>query len=155
MTMRSLSLAALLAFALTAAVPTAAGQTRQKTTDPAITNGSKQRALTGARKDWKVQGVSSYSYLLTVSCYCPPVTEFKVVVRKGSPAAKAAREHKEQATVPRLFRTIQRAIDDKVAKLAVSYGPRGVPRSIYIDRDKRIADEEVGYIVRRFAPLKG
>jgi hypothetical protein len=53
-----------------------------------------------------------------------------------------------------LFLTIQDAIDRKVAKLVVSYGKRGVPRSIYIDSDERIADEEVGYLIRDFAPLK-
>jgi hypothetical protein len=155
MTMRSLTLAALLAFAL-AAVPVATGQTapRGTSTDPGITNASKQRALTNARKSWKSRSVPSYTYLLSVNCYCPPTTGVKIVVRKGLPSPKTPRELKDQATVPRLFRTIQKAIDDKAAKLVVTYGPRGVPRSIYIDADERIADEEVGYLVRGFAPLK-
>jgi hypothetical protein len=156
MTMRSLTLAALLAFAL-AAVPVAVGQTGPicDKTDPGITNGSKQRALSAARKAWKSQGVPSYTYLLSVNCFCPPTTDVKIVVRRGIPSAKTPARLKDQATVPRLFRTIQDAIDRKAAKLVVTYGPRGVPRSIFIDSDERIADEEIGYLVRRFARLKG
>jgi len=160
MTMRPLTLAALLAFAFAfafAAAPLAVGQTAPigTSTDPGITNGSKQRALSHARKAWKSQGVSSYTYLLSVNCFCLPTTDVKIVVRGGIPSAKTPRALKDQATVPRLFRTIQKAIDDKAAKLDVSYGKRGVPRTIYIDSDERIADEEVGYIVRKFAPPKG
>ena len=56
--------------------------------------------------------------------------------------------------MPRLFRKIQDAIDRKVARLVVTYGPRGVPRLVFVDSDTRIADEEIGYIVRGFAPLQ-
>jgi hypothetical protein len=154
MAMRSFMLAALIALALTA-VPVAIGQGTAKTTDPGIANGAEQRALSNARKTWKAQGVASYTFELSVNCFCPPTTSVKIVVRKGIPAKSTAKALRPRATVPRLFRTIQEAIDGKVAKLVVSYGKRGVPRSIYIDRDERIADEEVGYLIRRFAPLKG
>ncbi len=156
MTMRSLTLAALLAFAL-AAVPAAVAQTSAPapSTDPGIADGSKQRALSSARKAWKARGVRSYTYELSVNCFCPPTTGVKIVVRNGLPSARTPSRLKDQATVPRLFRTIQEAIDRKVARLVVTYGPRGVPRSIYIDRDERIADEEVGYLIRKFAPLRG
>ncbi len=155
MTMRSLLLAALLATAL-AAVPVAAGQVTGpgKKTDPGITDGSRQRALSAARKSWKARGVPSYTYLLSVNCFCPPTTSVKIVVRRGIPAKTTPRALKDEATVPRLFRKIQDAIDRKVARLVVTYGPRGVPRSIFVDSDTRIADEEIGYIVRGFAPLK-
>jgi Family of unknown function (DUF6174) len=155
MTMRSLLILASLAFALTV-VPIAASQVTgpQRTVDPGIANGSKQRALSTARKAWKSRGVSSYTYRLSVNCFCPPTTSVKLVVRNGFPAKSTPRNLRDQATVPRLFRTIQQAIDAKAAKLEVTYGTRGVPRAIYIDRDERIADEEIGYIVRGFAPLK-
>jgi hypothetical protein len=154
--MRTLTLAALLAFAL-AALPVAAGQGApypDKTTDPGIANGTKQRALTNARKAWKAQSVPNYTFALSVNCFCPPTTSVKIVVRRGVPTARTPKELRELATVPRLFRTIQDAIDRKVAKLVVSYGKRGVPRNIFIDSDARLADEEIGYLVREFAPLK-
>ena len=151
--MRSLVLAALVGLALTA-VPAAIGQ-QASTTDPAIRNGDAQRALSAARKLWSARGVPSYTFELSVNCFCPPTTSVKIVVRKGRPARATSKRLLAQATVPRLFRTIQGAIDRKVAKLVVKYGPRGVPRQIYIDTDERIADEEIGYVIRNFAPLRG
>ncbi len=151
--MRSLTLAALLAFALTV-VPIAAGEGIRTTPDPTITNGDAQRALTSARSKWKSQGVPSYVYNLSRNCFCPPTTDVKIVVRRGVPAKSTRKDLLSQATVPRLFRTIQEAIDDKVAKLVVKYGKRGVPRDIFIDRSTRVAEDEIGYLVRGFAPLK-
>lgn len=151
--MRSFKLAAFVALTLTL-VPAAAGQGIETEPDPGITNGSEQRALSGARKDWKAQGVASYVYKLSVNCFCPPTSDVKIVVRNGRPAPSTSKMLLDQATVPRLFRTIQDAIDRKVAKLVVTYGSRGVPRSIYIDGSRRVADDEVGYVIRGFAPLK-
>jgi hypothetical protein len=156
MTMRTMLLATLTAFALVA-VPIAAGQGSERpphTTDPDISSGKAQRALSSARKTWRAQGVPNYTFLLSVNCFCPPTTSVKIVVRRGIPTKATPKALLDQATAPRLFRTIQTAIDDKVANLVVTYGKRGVPRSIYIDRDERIADEEIGYIIRGFAPLK-
>ena len=152
--MRPFALAVLLALVLVG-VPVAAGQEPPAhTTDPNIANGKAQRALSSARKQWKARGVRSYVYNLTVSCFCPPTTNVKIVVRNGRPTKSTPKNLLPQATVPRLFLTIQRAIDRKVARLVVKYGPRGVPRSIFIDSETYVADEEVGYIVRGFAPLK-
>jgi hypothetical protein len=156
MTMRSITLAAVLACAL-AAVPVALVQGAPypgKTTDPTITSGAKQRALTNARKTWKAQGAPNYTFALSVNCFCPPTTSVKIVVRRGVPTAKTPKNLRDVATVPRLFKAIQDAIDRKVAKLVVTYGKRGVPKNIFIDSDDRIADEEIGYLVREFAPLK-
>jgi hypothetical protein len=153
MTMRALALAALLAFAL-AAVPIAAGQTTHaRRTDPGITDGSKQRRLDRARRDFRSAGVRSYRYVLTRTCFCPPLA-YTIVVRNGRPAASTPKELADEATVPRLFRRIQRAIDARVARISVRYGTRGVPSSIYVDTDQRIADEEQGYAIERFTPLK-
>jgi len=153
MTMRSLALAALLAFAL-AAVPVASGQsTEGRRIDPGITDGSKQRRLDRARRDFRSTGVRSYRYVLSRTCYCPPLAG-TIVVRDGRPSARTPKQLADAATVPRLFRRIQRAIDAKVARISVRYGTRGVPRSIYVDTDQRIADEEIGYTIERFTPLK-
>jgi hypothetical protein len=155
MTMRSLTLAALLLAVALAAVPVAAGQagSPQHKTDPDISSGKEQRRLSNARKLWKARGVPSYRYQLSVNCFCPPMRDIRIVVRNGRPAVYSDKELDDQATVPRLFRTIQDAIDRKAAKLDVTYGPRGVPRSIYIDRESYVADEEVGYVIRGFRPI--
>jgi hypothetical protein len=55
------------------------------------------------------------------------------VVRRGKSIDPPARL-RAVASVPRLLRKVQRAIDDRVAELSVRYGRRGVPRSIAINR---------------------
>ena len=49
---------------------------------------------------------------------------------------------KDIATVPRLFRQIQRAIDRKAHDLTVTYGTHGVPTKISIDTYQNVIDEE-------------
>jgi Family of unknown function (DUF6174) len=81
--------------------------------------------------------------------------QHKLDVARGSwRATRFASGYRSLATVPRLFKTIQGAIDEGVANLNVSYGRRGVPTSIYIDRSQLIADEEMGYEIKAFTPSK-
>jgi hypothetical protein len=155
MTVRRIALATLLVASLVA-VPVAAwaiGPPPNKV-DPGIVDGSRQHRLDAARASWKAAGLGSYSYKIAISCFCRPRDATTVVVRGGRPAAKTPDELRDVATVPRLFRTIQRAIDAKVAQVTVTYGKRGVPKSIYIDESERIADEEHGYAITRFTPRK-
>jgi hypothetical protein len=143
----SAALAALALAAGAAAAPIPAGH------DPHIADGTLQHKLDSARKKWKAAHVGSYRYEIKVICFCPPAQAEVFTVKKGAPT-KYPSGHKSLASVPRLFKTIQGAIDDDVANLNVTYGKRGVPTSIYIDRSQQIADEEVGYDVKRFTPLK-
>jgi hypothetical protein len=123
--------------------------------DPAITDGSAQRALDRARTAWAKAGIRTYRVRVGLGCFCPedirrPRT---LTVRRGSPVRPPA-HLKDVATVPRMFRVVQRAIDDGVAGLAVAYGRRGVPRSITIDVSRHIADEESYYTIDHFRRLK-
>ena len=54
------------------------------------------------------------------------------------------------ATIRRLHRVVQRAIDRKVPSLAVRYDRRGIPRDIGIDNIKQAIDDEIAYRVDRF-----
>jgi molybdopterin biosynthesis enzyme MoaB len=54
------------------------------------------------------------------------------------------------ATVPRLFRQIQRAIDRKAHDLVVTYGTHGVPTKVTIDTYENVVDEEQYFTVRAF-----
>lgn len=153
--MRAVALVAFMTLALAVAAPLSAGQAVAPgdTVDPGITDGSKQRRLDTARKAWKATNVRSYSYMVQLSCFCPNRPDVKMVVRGGRPAAGSPKYMQDVATVPRLFRKIQRAIDAKVASIRVSYAKRGFPKSIAIDVDRRIADEESYYTVTRFNVL--
>jgi hypothetical protein len=146
--MRPLALIALLTFALGASTAVALAP-QPNPVDPGIADGTKQVKLDGAKRGWKTAHVTNYSYEISRQCYCPVQEPGKAVVHNGR-LVHYPKGLKDVATVPRLFRTIQRAIDAKVTKLNVSYGKRGVPSSIYIDTKAYIADEEAGYTIKRF-----
>jgi len=146
--MRSLALLALLTFALGGSIAVAQSP-QPNPVDPGIANGTKQAKLDGAKRSWKAARVSNYSYEISRQCFCPVQKPGKAVVRNGR-LIRYPQGLKDVATVPRLFRTIQRAIDAKSTRLTVTYGKRGVPSSIYIDSKAYIADEEAGYTIKRF-----
>lgn len=155
MSTRALILTLLLCL-LPVGVALAAGPAQ--TPDPAIADGSHQERLDAARTTWKAARLRSYRYEVRRICFCPvePGAEEDVVVivRNASPR-RFPKGLSSLATVPRLFRTIQKAIDAGVPKLEVSYGKRGVPRSIFVDRVAQAIDDEVRYTSRRFAALRG
>jgi hypothetical protein len=146
--MRSLALLALLTFAIGGSTAVALAPLPNPV-DPGIADGTKQAKLDAAKRSWKAARVTNYSYEISRQCYCPVQKPGKAVVRDGR-LVRYPQGLKDVATVPRLFRTIQRAIDAKVTRLTASYGKRGVPSSIYIDRRANIADEEAGYTIKRF-----
>jgi hypothetical protein len=152
--MRHLLGFAVLAALAASAIPVAAAQHAGDKADAGIRDGSEQRRLTSARGAWKNGGVRSYSFRLTRACFCPAAQDIRIVVRRGRPAASTGEELLDVATVPRMFRRIQRSIDAKVAGLTVRYGKRGVPSSISIDGSRMVADDEIGYTIRRFTPQK-
>ncbi len=143
--------AVLLVLALCAGAAAASAPEQQP--DPSITDRSAQRSLDRARALWRAEGPRSYRFELRRQCFCPPQERVTVVVRGGR-ITKYPADLKSVASVPRLFRAIQKAIDDKVVQLDVGYGKRGVPSKLYIDRSKYVADEETGYTIKRFTSLK-
>ena len=134
--------------AATALLLAAAPALAQDGVDPGIADGSEQRALDAARERWHEAAVDSYRFRVRIVCFCalsftrPAV----IVVRDGNPV-DPPRRLRNVATVPRLHRRIQKAIDERVDGLTVRYGRRGVPRSVAIDPQRMLADEEVGYVV--------
>jgi hypothetical protein len=151
--MRTFMLVAVLSLGLWAGAGASAQDPPPNPPDPHIADGSLQRRLDDARRRWKAANVRSYRFELQQGCFCPPQTS-RVVVVRGGIAQRWPSGMKSVATVPRLFRLIQGAIDGRAAKITAVYGKRGVPREIYTDRAVYIADEEIGYSTSRFTPLK-
>ena len=59
-------------------------------------------------------------------------------------------------TVDQLFNEIKQAIDNKAASVNVKYDASwGYPRSIYIDLDTRMADEEIALTSTALKPISG
>lgn len=104
MTIRRLATITMVALVLVLA-PSAGGQGTlpQSTTDPGILDGSTQRELDGARTRWKAANVRSYSYVVTLSCFCPPSKAVKIVVRNGRPRAATPKSLADVATARACF----------------------------------------------------
>jgi hypothetical protein len=141
------------ALALPALAAASAPYQPRPQTDPQITDGTLQRGLDGARRRWNAAHVRSYRYGMTTTCFCAPSGVVVYVVRNGRPRALPRRGEAALATVPRLLRRIQAAIDEKVSNLDVTYGARGVPKAISIDGSANIADDEVAYAITGFRRL--
>jgi hypothetical protein len=119
--------------------------------DPQILDGTEQRRLDSARDRWRRRGAHHYRLRLALRCFCPQeiTTPVVIFVRSGHPL-NAPSHLRRAATVTRLLRIVQSAIDERVSGLNVRYDSRGVPRSIGIDSRRQLADDELEYRVDRF-----
>lgn len=100
-----------------------------------------------------------YSYLLEVICYCPLTGPVEVTVEDGEVASavytKGGHGLQKGDDAPDFMRktindVIDAANDTDAAEVDVTW-PEGqdYPRSVSVDQDKRMVDEEITYIVRR------
>lgn len=140
---------ALAAASLGAAGP-AAAQEAPNPPDPSIVDGSAQRALDRAKARWKAAKIRSYRYEARRQCFCPTTRWHTVNVRDGVPSKRVHADVKDIATVPRLFRQIQRAIDRRAHDLTVTYSTHGVPTKLTIDSYANVIDEEQYFSIRGF-----
>ena len=122
------------------------------------------RELNVARQKWRGLGLSDYRYQFRQICFCaPPVTTPALVtvrggslvdavyVASGDPVADASRI----PTIDGLFAQLQEAVDERAAEVRVQYDATlGFPTQIYIYRDRRMADEEIGYEVSAVEDLR-
>ena len=82
--------------------------------DPAIVNGSAQRKLDTARRRWRRAGVHNYRFQLDVLCFCAPRGEPNVLFVRGDHPVNPPATLRSVATIRRLHRQVQDAIDDEV-----------------------------------------
>jgi len=150
MTPRSLITLTLALVATAAVAPAGAQAPPPNPVDPHIADGSAQTALDTARERWKALSIRSYDYEVRRSCFCPGSGWIRIKVRGSSPSKGSAKTAKDLATVPRLHRVIQSAIDGKSHELTVKYGARGVPTQISVNSIQYVADEEQYLSIRRF-----
>lgn len=124
--------------------------------------GEAQARLNDARRTWRAQSVNSYSFVYARFCLCVPdaLEPVRIVVRGQrvesvvTVSTGASRSPAEFRTIDGLFDMIQGAIDDGVASVVAEYDPRlGFPRTVYIDVDARLADEEVAFEARDLVPI--
>lgn len=119
--------------------------------------------LAEARARWEAVDVSDYTYTIERQCFCPEQYRgpFAVQVEDGAIteatwSGGAAGDDVEIPTVEALFQLIARSYAEGADEVRVTYdGPRGYPTSVWIDRSRGMADEEVGYTVSAFQPVAG
>lgn len=128
-------------------------------------------------KKWQARKLQNYTFTLQRSCFCLPeyTTPMTITVNNGKIVSAVAEslmvEIKDDGsettpkmvdvsdramTVDQLFNEIKQAIDNKAASVNVKYDARwGYPRSIYIDLDTRMADEEIALTSTALKPISG
>ncbi|HXH81280.1 DUF6174 domain-containing protein [Nocardioides sp.] len=141
--------ALLLALALTS-VPVAAHATDPF--EPAPTDDPK---LVAAWEAWESKGIDDYATTVRHHCYCLPIPPVRTVVRDGE-IHKVMQDGRRRPdgkghSMDQLFLMLRDAYDN-ADRVEVTYTPRGVPKSISIDWDEVMVDEEQSYnvtLVRR------
>jgi hypothetical protein len=107
------------------------------------------------KNKWESLNMDTYTYTFQISCFCLPETTLpkKVEVLKGqinqvNGEPYAGELHWGVLTIPQLFDRIEKAEKNNAVVVEVQYHQeKGYPVSVYIDQDKMIADEEMGYSV--------
>ncbi len=122
--------------------------------DDGIETGAAAQALARARGRWRAEGLADYRFRQRLVCFCPVGrTKPRTLTVLRRRAVRPGKVHRRYATVPRLFRLIDRAIERRVSGLSVRYGKTGFPRRISIDYDDLAADEELGLVNTRLRRL--
>ena len=124
---------------------------------PVTTGNPDQDALNKNRALWQKAHLSTYTYTYKIMCFCSPEEDIlvkvqydNVVAASYSPSNNPVMPERmdELMTIEELFQVIQKAINDEVAQLDVTYNAQlGYPESVYIDVDERMADEERTHMV--------
>ena len=113
------------------------------------------------KEKWENASILDYSFIFKVSCYCTEeyISPKTVLVRDGeiikvNDIAYSEEMHWGILSINDLFNEIEKASNQNVALLETTYDSYyGFPTYIYIDRDERISDEEMGYSVTNFKLL--
>ncbi|NYE37088.1 hypothetical protein F4692_002221 [Nocardioides cavernae] len=149
------SLALLLAVALGAgAAPSYAVADDPLPVDPFVPGIHEDPTLATAWQRWQSRAIDDYVITVRRSCYCPPESAVRTVVRddavrrvtRGEKRLGPALGYSMDGMYVRLREAMARA--DRVE---VDWTERGVPRAITIDPDLSAADEETYFsvVVRR------
>ena len=122
-----------------------------------------KRKFLANKEKWESSKPESYTYTLQRSGFLVAdarkpvdltIEKGKVTNARFSDGSKALVPDFNKLTIDDLFKTIETALNKGAAEVRVEYDSKtGVPTSIFIDRDRRIADEEVSFSTRNFKPV--
>lgn len=128
--------------------------------EDSITPSPIEMELSTAIKKWHDSKINSYSYTLTVSCYCIDTepNDIKVVnnkIKKVNGKSVTEDDLENIYWNVKSFDEIFEIIDEKLKDNPFLYTIKfdqsfGYPIDIYFDMEEMIADEEIGYYVTNF-----
>lgn len=132
---------------------------------PGGTLGVEQRDLSRARRTWSNNDIRDYEYVVSRNCFCVlggvavrVTVRNDVVIAREIDGTSTPIPQSMAALYPSidgLFIVIQDAIDSRAYQLDTRYDSTyGFPTDVWIDYDRRIADEEEGYRLLRFRSLR-
>ena len=116
--------------------------------------------LSNAIKKWNNSNINSYSYILTVSCYCLDTEPNKIEVIDNKitkvnsnlvTPEQLNNDYWNVKTFDELFNIIDEKLKDDPFIFTLKFDQTyGFPIDIYFDMDEMIADEEIGYTISDF-----
>lgn len=117
---------------------------------------SVESTISGPRMLWAKHATSSYVIEQTRICFCVDAGYYVQVTVVNNEIVKGIHledstllveeDFRPYKTVEELFGFIDEAVRKKPAVLRVTYDPiYGYPRSIFVDKNLDMADEEIGY----------
>jgi hypothetical protein len=119
----------------------------------ALAAGAQDLQLARASALWSSQHVRSYSYRVTVGCFCAPAYRRPTTVTvRGGKSHVSKYVIKQLRTIPAMFRLIRQTLaDPNAGAVTVSYDKhRGFPRSVRLDPIRNAIDDEVSWTIDRF-----
>jgi hypothetical protein len=121
--------------------------------------GSAAAELSSHLAQWQAGGPNSYSYTITMACFCPFNEPYRVTVENNVTTAVTAAGAPVDAqqvsflpkTIPAVFKLVSDNLD--AAKLTVRYDPTlGFPTSIDADPIANAVDDEFSMTITDFTP---
>lgn len=161
---RSLTTAATLIVVVALAAGCGSQTSEPRATDTSPTPSSSSPAAPPTVGTYPAYPETDYDFTLAVSCFCVDAgVPIRVEVRDGKAVAatfvKKGRGHAKGDPAPDYRRItladiIDAANDTEAAMVKVEW-PEGqdYPSSVFVDQDKRMADEEIGYDVSDVVPV--
>jgi hypothetical protein len=113
---------------------------------------------------WKGKKTSSYSYDLSIDCYCLVTGKVRVTVEADTVAKVdslpgrespevAPEDYRSVPTIDELFAHVESALNCKAEVLKVEYhAEQGYPSKITIDYDQEAWDDDFGFLASGLSP---
>ncbi|CUR61235.1 exported hypothetical protein [metagenome] len=148
--MKRVCQAVLLSLALGAGAAPSYSVADPRPVDPFVPGINEDPQLAAAWQDWQSRGVDDYVLAVQRRCFCPPSAAVRTVVRDDAIVKVTQGERRLRPrkgwSMDGLFIMLREALAE-ADSVDVQFTPRGVPKTIAVDPERTVADEETYYTV--------